>query len=732
MGNVRFWPRLEVCLLVASLPLAGCAFVPLKGGACGSDFGPSPFRRKNATHILVADFWAHRSAGPDFADSVTEQVDAELRRFREEVLRNPEEFDIEVPEESLELGRLPCFVQGHEQAREAARALGADVVVWGKAYCNAPGGATSAQVQVDAQTGDIKTGDRSSVSSGNVTVQTGKPYAVCPSATLVRSGVDLRQSARAMDLGSIADLDLPLLESTKPFMLVRFAMGLHFYEQQHYWLAARLFRNSAANVLSTEPNTESLDTLLGYVYQQLPDYERSLEHSRRALKRVEGRGNAQEATLLNNIGSALQAQGKFVEALDHYQRALALLENAHGVTYQDTAAPLSNIGSLLKTMGQYGQALEHYRRALVITERALGREHPIVAIHLLNIGCILQTQGQHAQALAHYQRALAINTKVFGDKHPSFALALNSVGNALIGQGQYEQALEYYHRALIIATRALGNDHSDIAAYLSNIGRALQGQELYSQALEYFGRALVIDEKIYGDSHPQVAHDLNSIGGVLYIQGKYAPALERYHRALKINKNAFGDDHPEVSATLQRVGATFQMQGQYPRALEHYRHALAIQVKAHGNDHPNVALVWSNIGTVFQAQGQYPQALENYQHAINILAKALGHGDPTTKSVSNNVAVCLAEKSGFVADPAKGFSKGPRGVVVLRCWSECQGLQQGDWLLTYNNIPLRSAEQLGALMTATPPGRAVALSVMRNRKRLTLPARGGALGAELY
>ncbi len=109
-------------------------------GICGDDLGPGPFKRSNATHFLVARFQGDVPvAGPDFSDTVSTQVEHALKTYKEETLRNPQEMDIEVPEGSLEIARVSCAIESHEQAESIAKALNADVVIWGQAFLD-PGG----------------------------------------------------------------------------------------------------------------------------------------------------------------------------------------------------------------------------------------------------------------------------------------------------------------------------------------------------------------------------------------------------------------------------------------------------------------------------------------------------------------------------------------------------------------------------------------------------------------
>ena len=441
------------------------------GGRCGATLGPIPFKNPKAVHLLVADFHGASSPEANFSKTVSAQVTRTLESFKEETLRNPKKMDLEVPEGFLEIARLSCFLDNHEQAEAVARALDADVVLWGQAFCN-----LTPTVVVNNQStttvGDISTGQNSTIKVGTTEVQAPRPYTVCPKATLYRSERSLRRgSERGMDLASLGHLDLPALSSTEPFLLIHFALGLHFYELKNYWLAARFFKTSAEHVLATERNVETLDLMLGQAFFHLPDLERSLFHSRRALERIRGSGNEMEGVLLNNIGLVLVDQGEYARGLEHFRRALAFAEKALGKDHPEVATVLNNIGGALKAQGEYAGALEHFSRALAIDEKALGKNHPTVAAVLNNIGRALHAQGEYAGALEHYRRALAIADKALGKDHPTIALRLNNIGGVLHAQGEYAGALEHFRRALAIAEKALGKEHPTTQGIRDNLAQ---------------------------------------------------------------------------------------------------------------------------------------------------------------------------------------------------------------------------------------------------------------------
>ena len=67
---------------------------------------------------------------------------------------------------------------------------------------------------------------------------------------------------------------------------------------------------------------------------------------------------------LNDRGLDAHNQGKYREALENFQQALATAREVGNRAGEGTA--LNNIGAVHKARGQYDQALQNYQQALVI------------------------------------------------------------------------------------------------------------------------------------------------------------------------------------------------------------------------------------------------------------------------------------------------------------------------------------------------------------------------------
>ena len=75
------------------------------------------------------------------------------------------------------------------------------------------------------------------------------------------------------------------------------------------------------------------------------------------------------------------------------------------------AIALSNVAELYRTQGKYVEAVPLFKRALAIREKALGPEHPHVAQSLENYPDLLRKTNREAEAAELEARAKAIRAK---------------------------------------------------------------------------------------------------------------------------------------------------------------------------------------------------------------------------------------------------------------------------------------------------------------------------------
>jgi tetratricopeptide (TPR) repeat protein len=249
-----------------------------------------------------------------------------------------------------------------------------------------------------------------------------------------------------------------------------------------------------------------------------------------------------EASLRNNLGVILYAQGKYEDAESEFRRALAALGKALGPDHPSVAGMRGSLVSALHAQGKYEDSERQQRLALAAKEKALGPEHPDVALSRNNLAIILYWQGKLEDAEAEHRRALALWEKAMGPEHPDVAGSRVNLAAVLQAQHKYEDAEAEYRRALAVQEKAMGPEHSDVATARNNLGAVLHRQGKYEDAEVEHRRALAVRQKLLSPEHPDLAASRVNLAASLIELGKASEAVGLAEQALE----AFGsrDDIP--------------------------------------------------------------------------------------------------------------------------------------------------------------------------------------------
>ncbi|MBV8975383.1 MAG: tetratricopeptide repeat protein, partial [Sinobacteraceae bacterium] len=260
-----------------------------------------------------------------------------------------------------------------------------------------------------------------------------------------------------------------------------------------------------------------------------------------------------------DLGVALEAVGREREALECFERAIALDPNLGSAHH--------NRAMLLARAGAHERALQSFDRAL-----ALQPHH--AALHA-NRASTLKELGRLSEAEEGYSLALAIEPEDAVVLHGRalvryllgrYAEALRDYNAldaqarenapALAGYGATLVALHRYEEALAPLERAIQLMPGDADAYIQR-GVALLNLERQAEALASFDRALAI--------RPDPAV-LNNRGIALTAQGKLTEALESFVRsALQSGMNAA--HHTNIGIVLKLLGRHREAAASFSRAL---------------------------------------------------------------------------------------------------------------------------------------------------------------------
>jgi tetratricopeptide (TPR) repeat protein len=227
----------------------------------------------------------------------------------------------------------------------------------------------------------------------------------------------------------------------------------------------------------------------------------------------------------NNLGIALVAAGRPAEAMEHFERALAL--------NPDYAEAHDNLALALAGAGRYAEAIGHYQRAL-----QLKPDYPDACA---NLGVALATSGRLPEAIAQFERALQLN--------PNFVQARNNLAVALASTGRTQAAIAEYERVL--------QQGGETAEVHYNLGNALAQADRWPEAASHYQRALALA--------PNNLDARANLGVAFAKEGRYAEAADQDQRALAINPSD-PDTHYNLGLALQALGRSEEAASEFARA----------------------------------------------------------------------------------------------------------------------------------------------------------------------
>lgn len=140
------------------------------------------------------------------------------------------------------------------------------------------------------------------------------------------------------------------------------------------------------------------------------------------------------ARLRVKLGNALKAQGRFDEAIDSYDAAIARSAPDIGQRRVEAAA-WNNRGNALRTLGRIDEAIESFGKAL---EAAPGHVEA-----WFNLGNALKARHRHHAAITCYDRVLQLR--------PDHAVAANNRGVSLGALGHLDASIESLELAIRLA-----------------------------------------------------------------------------------------------------------------------------------------------------------------------------------------------------------------------------------------------------------------------------------------
>ncbi|MCP3385108.1 MULTISPECIES: CHAT domain-containing tetratricopeptide repeat protein [unclassified Bradyrhizobium] len=353
----------------------------------------------------------------------------------------------------------------------------------------------------------------------------------------------------------------------------------------------------------------------------------------------------------NILVGSLGMLDRRAEATTVAERALALGTSAFGANDVRLSDTLAALGGLARDKENYREAAGYFERALTGLQAA--NAPPVdIASAMDNLGDTYGLQGRFDDSERLLQQGIALLDRSFGgnaEAAPNYDKMLNDLGNLYLDAGRLSDAEATMRRALAITRTRSGDAHPNVAATMGNLATVLEHEARYVEAEKLYQQTLQVYERIYGANHPTTAIGLNNLANVYSAQGKHEAAAGLQERVLAIDEKAFGADSPDVGRALNNLANSYASLGRSDQALGLYRRSLAVMERKFGEGSGPSALAAGSLGQALMDAGKTDEARPYLVRCLEIDERALGATHP--QLIKDLRAVALLDlKTGQLAE----------------------------------------------------------------------------------
>jgi eukaryotic-like serine/threonine-protein kinase len=346
------------------------------------------------------------------------------------------------------------------------------------------------------------------------------------------------------------------------------------------------------------------------------------------------------ARLHVDLGSFARVEGRFVEASERYEEAVASLRRSVGPEHLAYASALGSLGDLRMVQGGPEGALPLIEEAMGVAERALGVKHPTMARFHTSLARAHRLRGELDVAFQQVERGLRLSEDAFGSKHVALGAVLEELANVLEDRGEPEQAIAALERAGNLSEPEPLND-AKRAQLLAREGEIRTQQHDYSRAEMAYRRAAELSRSAVGDFHPQTARIRIGLGTALGALGKRQEGLALIEAGLTVGEAVLGGEHPNVAMTHDTLAAEMEREGDFEKALEHIEHSLRINERAFGSDGFPLLRPHGNMCAVLGQLGRVEEAVVHCNAALALAERAVSFDEGLVAGLHNNLGAAL-------------------------------------------------------------------------------------------
>jgi len=264
---------------------------------------------------------------------------------------------------------------------------------------------------------------------------------------------------------------------------------------------------------------------------------------------------------------------RYGEAKEAAQAVVTMTEQESGPDSIEMAPPLDNLATTQMLNGDLVDAVNNYQRSIAIIKLAEGMLTPRLINPYVGLGATYNRAELYEKAEEAYLTALRLNHVNEGFYNLDQIRIRDGLTESFIGLDDFDEANFHQTIQLEISQRRLGEDNPEVAPAMYKLARWYERAGLMEDARYTYQRAQAIIRRADGKDSPQMVAALEGMAGTYERQGLVADSATRLKRALKIIERQPEIDRPKQAELLVRLGDLFMGSGQADTGNANYERA---------------------------------------------------------------------------------------------------------------------------------------------------------------
>ena len=275
--------------------------------------------------------------------------------------------------------------------------------------------------------------------------------------------------------------------------------------------------------------------------------EKQFERCRAIRKAVLGHDHPDTLIVMNRLGHAYYAQGRYRDALVLQEETLELQKVRLGPDHPDTLKTMGNVALNRLGLAQPDKAVALLEEVLELQNARLGADHADTLRTLSNLAGACRIN-RREDAVKYGEEAVRRRKAKYSPDHPLTLHSMRNLALSYAAVGRQADALELRELTLRLRKDRLGPDHPDTLLSMGDLATSYQDLDRHEEAVQLREQTLPLMKARFGPGAIDTLNLLGRLAQSYTALGRHEDAARAREELGKYMKNRHGHGSPGKGA----------------------------------------------------------------------------------------------------------------------------------------------------------------------------------------